>query len=108
MQLSDQGKLVEARQAFERGCETAIDSCTALALMLLKGEGGPKDERRAAELSERSCNRDDPGGCLIHGLLARDGQGTAKDRDRAIDDFDKACRRGMQQACDAKRELETP
>jgi hypothetical protein len=111
MKLSDEGKAEQARAAFKRGCEgspSSGESCAAFALMLVKGEGGPKDDALAASMSEKSCNADDAGGCLVHGLLARDGQGTPKDKERAILDLDKACRRGLEQACIAKMELAPP
>jgi len=107
LERDEKGEHEKARSAFARGCEgpTAhAKSCTAFALLLAKGEGGPKDEAKAARLSDKSC-ADDPAGCLVHGLLARDGLGTPKDEARAISDFDKACKAGSKAACGARDEL---
>jgi hypothetical protein len=108
MKLSEEHKPEAARRAFARGCdEKHRGSCTMYALMLVKGEGGPKDEAMGAQLAERSCAADDEGACLVHGLLARDGVGITKDVERAIADFDKACRLGKHDACDLKAALKT-
>lgn len=104
MRLSDEEKLEAARKAFGRGCEGSKPSpkaCTAYALMLAKGEGGPKNENSAYAISEKSCAADDPGGCLVHGLIAHQ----RKDDARALGDFDKACRQGLRAGCKAKSDL---
>jgi hypothetical protein len=107
IQLSDQEKPEAARRAFERGCSGAQPSakaCSALALMLANGEGGPKDENRALALAEKSCAADDPGGCLMHGLIMRN----RKDSAVAANDFDKACRLGLKAACKEKGTVAPP
>ncbi len=104
MRESDEEKLEAARKAFGRGCEGSTPSpksCTAYALMLAKGEGGPKNETSAYAIAEKSCAADDPGGCLVHGLIAHE----KKDDARALADFDKACRQGLRVACKAKSDL---
>jgi hypothetical protein len=105
MRLSDEEKLDASRKAFKRGCDldpSSPKACTAYALMLAKGEGGAKDELTAFTISEKSCGADDPGGCLVHGLIAHQ---VKKDDTRAIADFDKACRLGLKAACKAKSDL---
>lgn len=105
MRLSDEEKPEPARKAFGRGCEGQTPSpkaCTAYALMLAKGEGGKKDELLAFSIAEKSCAADDPGGCLVHGLIAHQ---VKKDDAKALSDFDKACRLGLKAACKAKTDL---
>lgn len=107
IQLSDQEKPEAARKAFERGCSGQTPSpkaCSALALMLANGEGGPKDENRALGLAEKSCAADDPGGCLMHGLIMRNRKESAT----AANDFDKACRLGLKAACKEKGTVAPP
>jgi len=105
IRLSDEEKPADARKAFARGCDTqSFKACSALALMLANGEGGPKDENKALALAEKSCGADDPGGCLMHGLILRNRKESAA----AANDFDKACRLGLKAACKEKGTVAPP
>ena len=57
------GKAVEY---FERGCKLgSMNGCSNLGVALQRGDGVAKDEKRAAELFTRACNKGHKASCAL-------------------------------------------
>ena len=70
--------------------------CSNLGVAFHKGEGVPKDYKRAVALYRKACDGGEMLGCRNHGVMYHDGKGVKKDEERAA----KLC----QQVCDGGEE----
>lgn len=78
---------------FRRACDGHdVFGCTALAELLLPGEGVPKDEAKAVALFQQSCAAHDVAACSDLAQLFFTGRAVAQDVPRAIAMFREGCR----------------
>ncbi len=71
----------------------------------MSGTGVNRDEPRAAELFERSCEAGDMSGCANSGVAYYKGTGVGKDLSRASKLFKQACDGGSEPACTHLRSM---
>ena len=74
-------------------------SCADLALMLVKGEGVPADEKKAMSFYLRACDLGSALGCNQAGMRLEDGLGIAKDDVKAAALYQKACDAAKPDGC---------
>ena len=74
-------------------------SCADLALMFVKGEGIPADEKKAMTFYLRACDFGSALGCNQAGMRVEDGIGTAKDDAKAAALYQKACDAAKPDGC---------
>ncbi len=86
-----QGDFVTARKHLETLSEYHIPEAQVdLAQMLLQGEGGPADPKRAIELLQDATNHDFPQAYYEYGRLYHNGQYVKQDFRKAADLYNKA------------------
>lgn len=96
----DRRDLAGARRRFAAVCERAYaPACVELGRALLKGEGGPADERRAASLAESACAQRYQPGCSLLAVVLTTGRDEHKDVPRAKRLFEESCEAGDLRAC---------
>lgn len=88
--------------AYRKSCDLQyVLSCTNLGVMMSTGmKGAPNDPKKANELLQFSCDKDDRIACsqLANNHFA--GRGTPKDRDKSIVYRRKACKLGHPASCE--------
>lgn len=90
-----------ARTLFQQACDLGDpESCSELGMMLVRGQGGPKDDRSARILFDQSCSEGGIMGCVSYGFMLQRGEGGAVDIEKAQSLFNHACQRGFKMACD--------
>lgn len=96
---------VKARTEYKRSCdEGVLVVCNELAIMLLKGEGGPMDMAEVRRLFQRVCDasiHDAPAGngCFNLAMTHLHGEGAAVDLSRVRLYLDLACAKGNDEGC---------
>lgn len=95
-----------ARVAFERACELGSGlGCARAGDLLERGIGGAASTTAAQTLFEKSMTLlapkcpEDPGACVVVGLLEENGKGVAKDAVKAIASYRRGCAGGSGEAC---------
>ncbi len=90
-----------ARECLEACKVNNAKSCSKLALMAWKGEGGsPQAQSEAAGVAGKACRDGDPAGCTLLGnFLLLGGQGVQKDSRKAAEAFAKGCDDGDADGC---------
>ena len=93
---------------FLRSCKLGIVSgCTNRAAAILNLT--PEDERSvkcAANTFEKTCEKDDPWGCTMFGMMLYQGQGRPKDNEKALIVLSKSCKYGDEdEACQTAKKL---
>ncbi len=78
------------------GCAVACESvdassCNDLALMLTRGDGVEKDEKKATEFFARACDYGSALACNNLGIRHENGRGVLVDVNRALVSFQRAC-----------------
>ena len=92
----------EAVVALQRSCDLGSGAgCTHLALLYATGSASliGKDDRRAASLYVKGCDRGDALGCYNAGLMSDDGRGVPRDHSRAAARYAEGCEMGSSVAC---------
>jgi Sel1 repeat len=74
-------------------------SCVVLGVMVVRGQGVPKDAARAADLFERACDADELAGCNNLGVAFSEAEGRPLDLPRALELFRQACYGGTKEGC---------
>ncbi len=74
-------------------------SCADLALMCAKGEGLPKDDKKALGFYMSACDLGSALGCNQAGMRLEDGIGATKDDVAAVSLYQKACDGGRSEGC---------
>ena len=91
---------VQARRVFESACDRGVTrACTALAVLIEKGLGGPKDGRAAFRFAKHACDEADGEACLVVGMMLKEGREIERDLVAARVALDVACRAGWDLAC---------
>lgn len=81
-------------------CEAGrADGCSDAGVLVRRGVGTPRDDRRAAELYRRACDGGNAIGCTNLASLHERGEGVPKDLTRARALYRDACDRGERGAC---------
>jgi TPR repeat protein len=94
------GQFSQAAKLYQRACDGGErKACNGLGLMYFKGEGMPKDVKRAQVFFKRACDAGGAGGCLNLGLLYFRGEDVPKDLKRAAVLFKRSCDAGGGHGC---------
>jgi TPR repeat protein len=96
------GHLQDCTEQCRRG---DAGSCVLLGVMVLRGQGTPANEARAADLFERACKADNMAGCNNLGVAFSEGQGRPRNDARAVELFRQACAGGTPHGCVNEGEL---
>lgn len=89
-----------ARACFESCKANVMPSCSKLALMAVRGEGGaPQAPQEAANIAKRACDGGDAPGCTLYGSLLSEGVGVPKNVPEAARRWAKACDDGDADGC---------
>ncbi len=89
-----------AAKLFAVGCQSDdTQQCLALADVLHRGAGVPRDLRRARELRRRACKLGEGGGCHALASMWRKGLGGLRDDAAAMKLYDRACAMGAASGC---------
>jgi len=64
-----------------------------------EGYGIAKDEKKAFDLFQQGCGRNDSKGCYNLGVAFAEGRGTDRNDPKAVELFEKACNSGDAQGC---------
>ena len=67
------------------------NSCAYLAIHYIQGFATEKDDFKAVELAQKSCEGDSGWGCNILGALYEDGMGIRKNLCSALQFYGKSC-----------------
>ena len=89
---------------FGRGLDAACEArdfvaCNNLGTLFERGDGRPRDLRRATQLYARACDGNDALGCANLGALLFNGRGDARDLRRAVALFERSCAAGNAYGC---------
>lgn len=100
-QTGDDGRLEEARNFLERGCDAAHQvECSKLGTWLVQGKGGPKDEARGLQLWGVACEVGLAEPCYyLAAALAKGKYGLSADLKMAAELGRKACDGGIPAGC---------
>ncbi len=93
--------LPEAVSAYQMACDSGLDgACRNLGLMILNGEGTPKDPVRSMALFERACaTRTVLDACVNMAWQLEQGLGVERDVARAVGIYEDACGKDNPTAC---------
>lgn len=83
----------------ERACR-ANRRCGKLAELLMRGNGTTADAKRASDVAQAACAKEDGEGCLVAAQGYRNGKGVARDPKRAAEFFERGCEHDSAEACD--------
>jgi TPR repeat protein len=83
----------------EQACK-AGHSCGTLADLLLRGSGTKADPKRAGEIAEAGCDKEDGKACFVAGKIHGQGQGVPRDTKKAYGFFERGCENFYPEACD--------
>jgi len=90
----------EARKLFRLGCRgDDAGGCTMLGLMMIEGEGGPRNLAAARALLAHGCKGEEPLACAYLGVLYETGISGSRDDERAKDLYRSACDAGDEFGC---------
>jgi len=90
----------KAAGLFDKGCTLKEPlACANLGLMLVKGDGIPKDAQRGNKALAWACDKDDATACTELGNSYVAGRGVPRDLNKAIELHRRACKLGDQKAC---------
>ena len=95
-----------ARVAFQRACELGSGiGCARAGDLIERGIGGAASPSAAQTMFEKSMALlapkcpEDPGACVVIGMLEEHGKGVAKDATKAIASYRRGCAGGSGEAC---------
>lgn len=77
------------------------ESCVNLGFAHERGQGAPKDVRRASQLYAKACELGSALGCHNAGFLLNEGEGMSHDPAKAVGLFEKACLWGEARGCNS-------
>jgi len=96
----DPKTLAKARKLFSKECNKGKSkSCTNLANMLLKGEGGPKSPYEATTTLAKQCSSGSVTGCFLLAEIWAKGDNIKKDLTKARKYFGFSCEKGSKVGC---------
>ena len=73
--------------------------CEDLGAIFLKGNGAPRDSRRAADAFDKACELGLATACSNFGLMYYTGDGVERDREKGLAYLNRACEQGLPNAC---------
>ncbi len=101
-------KQIQADSLFFRSCKLGlISACTNFAAAKLDREPSNKESVKCAiNTFEKTCEKDDPWGCTMFGMVLANGLDRPKDLDKALNVLTKSCKYGIEdEACSKAKKL---
>ncbi len=98
----------EANPLFYRACKFGIISgCTNLAAGKFDPESGDSASLKCSvDTFEKTCEKDDPWGCTMFGMVLASGKGRQQNSDEALKVLSKSCKYGIEdEACSRAEQL---